>query len=366
MRVYPPKKQTTTSHHESLTMVQKGRILEARDLGKSHSEIGAQLHIPRTTVTSFLQRFDSCGSEENLPHSGCPCKTSAALDQYIIRTSLEHTDITNDALRDITDLGVSTSTIRRRLREDRIRKWRAVKRALLTDEHPKKRLEWATQHQSLTREDWKKIFWSDECAVKKDSDNQTMWVFRHSNKREKYLPKNIRGRAQGGRISQMIWGCFAGDKLGPIVFIDGDVNTDSYINVLRDHLFPFVDLLIANGLTDAIFQQDNARPHVSKRTLAFLNTSMLEHGFKLMNWPPNSPDMNPIENLWSHLEHHLHRRFPDTKYLHGGGPAVKHVLIERLHTVWWEIGEEVLNRLIDSMPHRVQALLAAGGWYTDH
>jgi hypothetical protein len=55
MRVYPPKKRTTADHHQTLTDVQKGRILEARDLGKSHAEIGTQLNIPQTMVTSFLQ-----------------------------------------------------------------------------------------------------------------------------------------------------------------------------------------------------------------------------------------------------------------------------------------------------------------------
>ena len=84
-----------------------------------------------------------------------------------------------------------------------------------------------------------------------------------------------------------------------------------------------------------------------------------------MEWPPNSPDMNP-KHIWDHVKRELHKRYPDTKHLKGSPAAIKAVLKERLTAVWWDIGEEVLNRLIDSMPHRVQELLEAQGWYTGY
>ena len=83
-----------------------------------------------------------------------------------------------------------------------------------------------------------------------------------------------------------------------------------------------------------------------------------------MEWPPNSPDMNPIEHLWRVLKASLHKRFPDTSVLHGGSEKVREVLEERLKVVWKEIGPEVLANLVESMPRRVAALYAAQGWYT--
>ena len=76
--------------------------------------------------------------------------------------------------------------------------------------------------------------------------------------------------------------------------------------------------------------------------------------------------MNPIEELWAHLKTELHRRYPDTSMLQGSPDTIRQKLIERLFTVWWDIEEEVLNRLSDSMPHRVHALIAARGWYTKY
>jgi len=163
----------------------------------------------------------------------------------------------------------------------------------------------------------------------------------------------------------MIWGCFVGDKLGPIAFINGTVNTQVYVDILENVFLPFIDALSADGITDIVFQQDNARPHTAKRTQSLLENWALAHGFSLMEWPPNSPDMNPIEHLWAHLKLKLHQRYPDTRCLQGSPDAIRWILRERLMEIWWEIGEGVLRDLVDSMPRRVHALLAAGGWYTE-
>ena len=75
---------------------------------------------------------------------------------------------------------------------------------LITKKACEKRLVWALKYQHYTREDWAKIAWSDESAIQKDSVYQQVWVFRHQNKEEKYVPKNIRGKSKEGDIYQMI------------------------------------------------------------------------------------------------------------------------------------------------------------------
>lgn len=82
------------------------------------------------------------------------------------------------------------------------------------------------------------------------------------------------------------------------------------------------------------------------------------------DWPPYSPDMNLIENLWAHLKLELPRRYPDTTTLYGLPQYIRQRITERVHEVWWSIGEEVLDRLLDSMPDRMHELIKARGWYT--
>ena len=129
-------------------------------------------------------------------------------------------------------------------------------------------------------------------------------------------------------MSQLIWGCFTGTKLGPTVFINGTVNSDVYIEVLRNNLLPYIDALTNDGVSNIIFQQDNAPPHNSKKTRTFLKATMNDHGFLSMNWPPTSPDMNLIENLWAHLKIKLHHQYPDTSSLHGSPDMIRRVLRE--------------------------------------
>src|SRR5579871_2491172 len=160
----------------------------------------------------------------------------------------------------------------------------------------------------------------------------------------------------------MVWGCFVGYKLGPIVFVDGTIKKEEYVDNLEQNLLQFIDALMADGI---VFQQDNARPHTGNMTQDWLKNAGREHGFIVMDWPPNSPDMNPIENLWAHLKLELHRRYPDTKYLSGSPAVIREILKRRLFEVWWEIGEGTLNGLVESMPKRVSALLSARGWYTE-
>jgi transposase len=348
-----------------LTDFEKGEII-ALSHHYNPTEIGQQLGIARETVKNFLKRFHERGSAENLPRPGRPRKTSSTSDRWLQRTALAESKLPLQELKSIYNIPISTRTIQRRLRTTGVRKWRAVKRALLTTDHTKEHLKWAKAHQGWTIEDWAKVIWSDESAIKKDSDTRTVWIWRHQNKREKYLPKNVRGKKRDGGISQMVWGCFSGKKLGPIVFVDTSINQDVYMGVLEQHLLEYIEALKSEDLSELVFQQDNASPHTAKRTQEWLQIAGQEHGFRIMRWPANSPDLNPIENLWAILKIELHRRYPDTKYLKGSINTIRTVLKERLQKVWWDINEEVLNQLLESMPHRVHEVIKAGGWYTSY
>ena len=350
---------------KELTEFQKGEILALKDL-MSHQKIGARLDIPRRTITNFLKRVEIRDSIENIQRPGAPRKTSKSDDHYIVHTAECNTRIPLKELRADTFSNISEQTLRRRLREAGIRKWRAVNRALLTEIQAKQRLIWAKAHQHWTMDDWRKVIYSDECAVSKDSDPRKLRVFRRQNKQEKYAPKNIRGKIRDGGISQMIWGCFISNKLDPIVFIDGTVNQYVYMDILREQLPSFLDALRADGFMNIVFQQDNARPHAAKKTQNLLQQLAEQYGFSVMDFPPNSPDMNLIEQLWAHLKLELHRRYPDTALLRGSSDTIRKQLIPRLLEIWWSIGEEILERLIQSMPDRVEALLRAKGWYTEY
>jgi transposase len=106
---------------------------------------------------------------------------------------------------------------------------------------------------------------------------------------------------------------------------------------------------------------DNAPIHRAKIIRAFL----IEHGITIMDWPTYSPDLNPIENLWSMLKQQIYRYYPEL--LDAGDTAeVKEDLINAAIDVWDRLGDDLLAKLSDTMPHRVKAVLKVDGWYTKY
>ena len=83
-----------------------------------------------------------------------------------------------------------------------------------------------------------------------------------------------------------------------------------------------------------------------------------DNGVKVLKWPAQSPDLNPIEHLWNHLKRKLGE--------YESEPAGLDELWVRLQKEWDEIPVEVVRNLIESMPRRVAAIIKAKGGYTKY
>ncbi len=106
--------------------------------------------------------------------------------------------------------------------------------------------------------------------------------------------------------SVMVWGAMSSAGVGPLCFLRSKVNTAVYQEVLDSHfMLPAADQLY--GDADFIFQQDLAPAHSAKAT----STWFKDHGIPVLNWPANSPDLNPIENLWGIVKRKMRCDMPD-------------------------------------------------------
>ncbi len=103
--------------------------------------------------------------------------------------------------------------------------------------------------------------------------------------------------------SVMIWAAMSSAGVGPLGFLKSTVNAAIYQEIIEHFMLPSTDKL--NGDADFIFQQDLAPAHTAKGTKSWFN----DHGVTVLDWPANSPDQNPIENLWGIVK----RKMRDTR-----------------------------------------------------
>jgi transposase len=345
---------------QELTEFQKGQIDGANKFGHTVPEIQKVLGFPRSTIRGVIARLKIRGFSENIERVGRPRKSTDRDERLLIRKALDDTKMPLRELKFESNSNLSISSIRRRLGEEHIKKWIAAERSRLTEAHASKCFDWSKEHLDWTVDDWRKYIWSDECSVEKGADPRQMWVFRRPGDAEKFKPKNVKPKDKCKGVSVMVWGCFASNIRGPLAVCHGHMKAVQYINILEDNLLPFIETLPDNIKNDVSFQQDNATIHRARVTQGWFD----DNEITVVEWPPNSPDMNPIEHVWKALKAKLHARFPDTYALRGGPERVQEELAKRLQVVWAELEEEVFERLISSMPARVQALYDAKGWST--
>ncbi|KAL0193782.1 hypothetical protein M9458_012078 [Cirrhinus mrigala] len=128
------------------------------------------------------------------------------------------------------------------------------------------------------------------------------------------------------------------------------VNAAVYQDVLEHCMLPAADQLY--GDADFIFQQDLAPAHSAKAT----STWFKEHAIPVLNWPANSPDLNPIENLWGIVKRKMRYARPNNA----------EELKATIRATWALITPEQCHRLVDSMPRRIAAVIQAKGAPTNY
>lgn len=153
-------------------------------------------------------------------------------------------------------------------------------------------------------------------------------------------------------VKVMVWGMFYYYDTGRLHVCEGNMNKERYLGVLRTCMKPQLDDWF--GEDDCIFMQDRAPCHTAKIVSAYLR----ELNIRVLDWPGNSPDLNPIENLWAILKNRLKKHTITTKQQ----------LIEKVLHYWSrdpKIPQSLAN-LIESMPRRMEAVISAKGGNTKY
>ena len=222
--------------------------------------------------------------------------------------------------------------------------YRPSKLPTLTAKQKKVRLEWAKERKMWKADDWKKIVFSDETAIQLVSDNLTTFVRR--GKEEAIRQCHTKPHKQFTK-KILFWGCIQATGTGPGVAMIGTLDSRKYLKILEEHIFPHSDEIVC-------FQQDNAPPH---KTFNVLNSFKDAH-IDVMNCPPYSPDLNPIENVWALLKSEVRKR--PTSSLQELMDVTLDIWNNDVHI------KEACKSVFDNMPERIQAVCKSKGGYTKY
>ena len=110
-----------------------------------------------------------------------------------------------------------------------------------------------------------------------------------------------------------------------------------------------------------VFMQDNTPIHTVHATKKWFE----DNAIPLLDWPPYSPDLNPIEHIWWHLKAMVKKMFPDLKKL-GTGEEALAALERALIIAWDEVDETIIESCLESLCRRRDTVIAAKGWHTKY
>ncbi|UYV84264.1 hypothetical protein LAZ67_X001696 [Cordylochernes scorpioides] len=318
----------------------RGMVIGLKRAGWSIHQIAADTHLGASTVHRLWRRWLEQGNVAIYRNVGATRVTSARVDRRILRQAVAAPQATCTAIlqhvQDTLDHSISTRTISRRLVANGLHKCRSLRRLPLTPPNRRQRLEWCRARSTWMTE-WHRVVFSDESGFCLSSDSRRVRVWRRRGERSN--PAAIVERPIVRQRGIMVWGAIAYDSRSPLLRIQGTMTAQRYVDdVLRPVTLPYLQ-----GVPNALYQQDNARPHTARISQQALQD------VQMLPWPPYSPDLSPMEHVWDIIGRRLHA-LPQ--------PRSEDELWQMVEREWRAIPQDAIRTLIDSLPRRVAACIA--------
>lgn len=325
----------------------KEKIINDYCNGESVTSIAYKFGIHHSVISRIISRFRSSGSLTTIHRGGRPRKTTNRDDQAIIRLIKKDPFISARSIGNQLKLNVSIRSIQRRSVEGGLKTYRSAKKPFISAKNRRARIEFAKEHLNWSATQWKTVLFSDESKFNIKSSDGFRLVRRP--KGQRLNPRYTRGTVKHGGGNVLVWGCFSGHGIGPIHRINGIMDRFVYKDILENIMLPHAEEEMPLKWR---YQQDNDPKHTAKCVKEWFKNNKIN----VLKWPAQSPDLNPIENLWDIVDRKINRddcRNADE-------------LFRQVEIAWNEISGEILSNLIESMPRRCKEVLKNKGYATKY
>uniref|UniRef100_A0AAY4B9U9 Transposase n=1 Tax=Denticeps clupeoides TaxID=299321 RepID=A0AAY4B9U9_9TELE len=305
------------------------KVIEIYQSGKGYKAISKALGLQRTTVRDIIHKWQKHGTFPGVAGR-------QKLLQECRDNSSERPQKTPELRASLASIKVIVhdSTIRKRLGKNGLHGRFPKRKTLLSKKSIKACLNFSKKHLNDCQDFWENTLWTNETKVELFGRCVSRYIWRKSN--TAFKKKNIIPTVKYGGGSVMVWGCFAASGSGSLAVIDGTMNSTVYQKILKVNVRPSVCQLKLKR--SWVLQQDNDPKHTSKSTSEWLKKNKKN----TLEWPSQSPNLNPIEMLWQDLASELQQFCKDE---------------------WAKIPPERCKRLVTSYR---KCLIAEGGQIVFH
>ena len=340
---------------KSLDLTVRAQVVALKEIsGLSLNDIAKKLKKSRHAVQNACKKHLESNTFTDKPRCGRPRMSTLRQDRTLKRLALTNRRLSSKILsRQWHDVGVpliSPKSVRRHLNKQGLNGHVAIKKPFTSKINQQKRLKFAHEFLHFSVTDWQTVLWSDESKFNlAGNDSRRIFVWRRQN--ESYKPECLQGTVKHGGGSIMVWGFMSSFGPGQLHQVEGIMNGAMYRDILRKHLLPSATALFP-ATFPWIFQQDNDPKHTSKVAKDFLAAN----GVQVLHWPPQSPDLNPIENMWDEID----RRCA------GKRASNKHELWDFISAAWTSITAVDCKKLVDTMPARLAEVIKNKGGPTHY
>lgn len=316
----------------------------------SINQIACQVSVSWKRIRDVFNRFKETGDIKEKERSGRPLEITDRTKRAILNHIDKNRKTTLVKIKHDLQLDISKSSIHNILKDEGLSSHYAKKKFSIPEKAKINRLNVAKKWQKFKASFWNRIIWSDECNVVFGGPNDKIRIWKYHD--EFVFPNQNDTAEKFGKFSIGVWACFLANGTRSIEFYDGRLDAISYSKILEKNLIPIIKA--KRGKYRPIFQQDNAPCHNAKYTTNFL----AKNGVEVLDWPPYSPDLNPIENVWSLIKREIIQSNSQILSQNDLIMVVKNLFFAI-------INDNILKNLSDSLTNRIEKVIENEGLWIE-
>ncbi|KAL4467288.1 hypothetical protein ABPG72_009087 [Tetrahymena utriculariae] len=337
--------ETEETKKTQIPIEERWQMVGAHRLGILNKDIAEYYNVSISAVSRLLSKWQTIGDVKNYRKSGRPSKYENDHINQINEIMSQNSIQTVGNLRRQLDFSIPRSSLTEILHELEFSFKKKQKSFFLTDSAKMNRLKHCQTHLS---HDLDNIIFTDESFFKEFNCFEFSWVKNGESEQIESKQADKFGSVMifGGISKQGITKIWVKPK-------QAQITADIYQDILSEVIIPFAKKHYRYGLKNQKnwwFQQDNAAAHTAKSTKQWL----AEKNFQLFSHPPCSPDLNPIESVWSYIKIQLRNENKRFK---------REELITRIQEIWDDLDLELIKKIIDHTKTQYENVIANNGAY---